>query len=421
MHITILVAGSRGAVQPLVALGLGLQQAGHQVCVATHDTFREFITEEGLDFAPVGGDPRELVKQQMEPSSRPPPIRLTRRLVRLARPSLEPFWEQFLSGAWRACQGTQAIVYNPLGMMAGYHIAEKLGVPCYMASQQPWSRTRAFPSMYAPAGLHLGGAYNWLTHYLVDRLLWGTFHRPVNRWRQETLHLPPLSTAAPYRQLNGWPLPFLYGYSPAVIPKPPDWPAWLYVTGYWFLDRNPGWQPPANLVDFLAAGPPPIYVGFGSMINHEQDTLVERAVAALTRTGQRGILLTGWGGRCNLRLPDQVFEIESIPHDWLFLRVAAVVHHGGSGTTAAGLRAGVPSLVIPFFGDQPFWGQRVADLGVGPPFIPLKRLTVKRLAAALRAMTTDTAMQTRAAALGRAIRAEDGVTRAVEIFHQHLP
>ena len=421
MQITILIVGSRGAVQPPLALGLGLQQAGHEVRLATHTAFRQFVTERGLGFAVLGGDPRQLVQQQMEPSSRPSPVRIARRLARLVRPRLEPFWHQVLADAWDACQGAEAIICNSVAMVAGYHIAEKLGVPYYTVSQQPWSRTRAFPSMYAPGGLSLGGTYNWLTHVLVERLLWGAFQRPVNRWRRETLGLSPTSAVAPYKQLNGKPIPFLYGYSPSVVPKPSDWADWVHVTGYWFLDRLPDWQPPADLVEFLAAGPPPVCIGFGSMVNERSGRLLEMAVDALAREGQRGILLTGWAESGRIGRLNRVLMARDIPHDWLFPQIAAVVHHGGSGTTAAGLRAGVPSVVIPFFGDQPFWGRCVAELGVGPSPISLKRLTVERLAGAIRAAIGDERMQARAAALSRQIRAEDGVTRAVEAFHRHLP
>ena len=141
---------------------------------------------------------------------------------------------------------------------------------------------------------------------------------------------------------------------------------------------------------------------------------------ALARVKQRGILQTGWGGLSNADLPDDVFAVDSIPHDWLFPQMAAVVHHGGSGTTAAGLRAGMPTVIIPFFADQPFWGARVFELGAGPAPIPKKRLTLERLADAIRAATSDEVIRGRASALGERIRAEDGVRQAVEVLQHYL-
>jgi sterol 3beta-glucosyltransferase len=190
------------------------------------------------------------------------------------------------------------------------------------------------------------------------------------------------------------------------------------VTGYWFLDPAEDWMPAPALVDFLAAGPPPVYVGFGSMSSRKPEETTALILGALARTGQRGIIHAGWGGMQRADLPDSVLMIDGVPFSWLFPRVAVVVHHGGAGTTSAGLRAGVPAVVVPFFGDQPYWGQRVADLGVGPAPIPRKKLTAERLAQAIQVAVTDHAMRQRAAELGTKIRAEDGVACAVAVVEQ---
>jgi sterol 3beta-glucosyltransferase len=219
---------------------------------------------------------------------------------------------------------------------------------------------------------------------------------------------------------DGRPVPVLYSYSSHVIPRPNDWQETTRATGYWFLDRPSDFSAPPALVDFLTAGKPPVCIGFGSMTGRNPEQLTEIVLAALKQTRQRGILLTGWGGLSNADLPDEVFKLESIPHDWLFPQVAAVVHHGGAGTTAAVLRAGVPSIIVPFFGDQPFWGQRVAQLGVGSKPIPKKQLTVERLVATIEMAVSNQEMRDRAATLGQNIRAEDGVKEAVKVFHQYL-
>lgn len=222
----------------------------------------------------------------------------------------------------------------------------------------------------------------------------------------------------PYQSNRTLGLPVLYGFSPSVVPKPSDWDADVHVTGYWFLDSSEGWSPPDELEGFLMSGPPPVYIGFGSMGNRKPQETADLVVRALERCNQRAVLLSGWGGMQSEDLPDSMFMIDSIPHTWLFPRMAAIVHHGGAGTTAAGLRAGVPSIVVPFFGDQPFWGQRVMELGVGPAPVPRKSLTVERLASAIEKAVSDQEMHLRAAQLGEKIRAEDGVARAVEIIQR---
>jgi UDP:flavonoid glycosyltransferase YjiC (YdhE family) len=229
------------------------------------------------------------------------------------------------------------------------------------------------------------------------------------------LNLAKAPFFGPYNSVSARQLPVLYGFSSAVIAKPPDWGPDVHVTGYWFLGLGSEWQPPAGLNEFLQAGSRPLYIGFGSLSSRNPEATAELVLAALASTGRRAVVLSGWGGLKPAELPDTVFMVDSIPHAWLFPQMAAVIHHGGAGTTAAGLRAGAPSIVIPFFGDQPFWGQRVADLGVGPAPIPRKKLTAERLATAIETALTDEAMVRRAADLGAQIQAEDGRARAAEI------
>jgi len=468
MRITILTVGSQGDVQPYIALGLGLQAAGHDVYIATQAVYHPLVGSHGLTPVAVGSDPRAVFageEGQARLESIRNPIRFISRFPRAFGPFIHTLrlrMERLLADSWRACQGTEAIICSPTAK-AGYHIAEKLGIPCFMAPLQPQSRTRAFPSLLLPAGLRLGCTFNWLTHILFEQFFWQLFRQQFNRWRQETLGLPPITYLNPYsrprklqlppklqailkqqstlkqksilkqqsimrNQQPAWNqqlllkqhLPFLYGYSPSVVSKPPDWPDWLHVTGYWFLESAPEWRPSSDLADFLAAGPPPVYIGFGSMVDQNAGMVTEMALEALHRTGHRGVLQAGWTGLGEANLPDEVIRIETSPHDWLFPQMAAVVHHGGAGTVAAGLRAGIPSIITPAMADQPFWAQRVAELGVGPQPIPYRHLSVERLAAAIRIATCNRSIQERAAALGRKIRAEDGVARAVEAFHHHI-
>jgi len=420
MRITMLALGTRGDVQPYIALGQGLQAAGHKVRLAALDIFEEFVSNQGLEFVSLGGISKEFSQRSNDEASRNT-IAFHGLLGRIR------FWrilgsslERLMADSWDCCQGAEAIIYSRLALPA-YHIAEKLGVPCYAAYMNPLSPTRAFPSPLFTSASSLGGTYNWLTHVLEEQFRWQFARQKINQWRQESLNLLPVPLTGFYRQQQKQQMPILCCYSPVVVPKPSDWSDWVHVTGYWFLDRSPDWQPTADLVNFLAAGPPPVYIGFGSMRSNNPEALTKLVLAALDQTGQRGLLFTGKGTMSNANLPANVFKIESVPHDWLFPQMAAVVHHGGAGTTSAALRAGVPSIVIPFIADQPFWGQCVADLGAGLPPILQKDLTAERLAAAIRIATSDEAMKARAVAVGEKIRAEDGVARAVEVFHRYLP
>ena len=421
MRVVILCMGSRGDVQPHVALGEGLRRAGHEVRLATHPLFKKLVTARGLEFAPLNVNPQEMLQGEAGQAwlaSGRNPLRSIRSFMVLTRPMIE----RALSDCWDASQGAEAIIFSILAF-PGYHIAEKLKIPCFASGLQPFTRTHAFPalSLRSPGLMR----YNWLTHLMGEQVVWQPFRRISNQWRREFLKLPPLPFTGPYMRFLRQQLPYLYGYSDAVVPKPFDWPEWLHVTGYWFLNRPEGWEPPAELERFLEAGPPPVYVGFGSMINDDPAAKTDLVVKALDIAGQRGVLLTGWGGLGGRKLPSTVFQVDSVPHDWLFPRVAAVVHHGGAGTTAAAMRAGVPSvttpfLTTPFFGDQLFWGERVRKLGVGSRPIPIKRLTAEGLASAIHLVATDGDVRARAAALGERIRAEDGVRRAVEAFERHL-
>jgi sterol 3beta-glucosyltransferase len=419
MRITILAAGSRGDVQPYVALGMGLQKAGHEVRLVASSDFEAFIKSRGLGFFSAGVDMRRLLQAeeaQATLASERSTLRGLWQTIREWRPAIQQVHESM----WQASQETQAIVFSTLGMGA-YHVAERLGVPCFWALTFPmFGRTRTQPNPLLPA-LPLGGGYNLLTHVFVERFWQQLAGRASNSWRQAQLDLPPIPLHKwPYTQLHGRSVPLLYGYSPTVAARPPDWSDHAHVTGYWFLDHSPDWQPSEHLAAFLDSGPPPVYVGFGSMNTRDPQGTSRIVLDALKRSGQRGVIATGWGGLSESDLPDEVFVVESVPHDWLFPRMAAVVHHGGAGTTGAGLRAGVPSIVVPFAGDQPFWARRVKALGVGPDPIARSHLTSDGLADAIGIAVTSEPIRRRAARLGHAIRAEDGIGNAVRVFSRNV-
>jgi sterol 3beta-glucosyltransferase len=249
------------------------------------------------------------------------------------------------------------------------------------------------------------------------QVIWQWYRPFINAFRQQ-LGLDPTSVSRFYRAL--YETPMLSAYSPRLIPHPDDWPANLQLTGYFFLDSQPDWQPSPALQHFLDAGDPPIYIGFGSMGGTNPESLADILLAALEKSGQRGLVLSGWGGLRLERVPESVFIADTVPHRWLFPRMAAVVHHGGAGTTAEGLRAGVPNVIVPFILDQPFWGERVHAMGLGPKPIHHKKLTADRLAKAIQTAISDSQMRQRAQAIGEAIRDENGVVNAVRIVEQYL-
>jgi UDP:flavonoid glycosyltransferase YjiC (YdhE family) len=278
-----------------------------------------------------------------------------------------------------------------------------------------FSPTRAFPNPVLPFA-NLGGSFNRLSYESFLRLMTAPYHRTINRWRKETLGLPPRRFLAGELELRGEPVRRLVCCSPRVVPPPTDWDRSTTVTGYWFLEDTKNWQPPARLAEFIEGGPPPVYVGFGSLAGWSPKKIVGAAVTALGRSRHRGVLATG-GGHVPSGVPENVMVIGSAPHDWLFPRMAAVVHHGGAGTTAEGLRAGKPTVICPTsINDQLFWGRRVHALGAGPVPIPQRKLTAEALSRAIHAATTNNRMRERAATLGAEIRAEKGVARAVELI-----
>jgi len=414
LRITLLSLGSRGDVQPFLALAVGLQKTRrHTVRLAAPDNFESLAREYRLTFSPLGVDTQKMLGT----GGIDPGRNLMLWFWDVLR-SVKPLAVRILENTRLACQDSEFIIYSMMGVGA-YHVAEKLGVPCMMASPIPgFAPTRAYPN---PNGvfpsLPLGGGYNRLTHILsghLFQLFTGSF---INHWRKEQLHLPAIPIGKyPYFHMSGRPQPIFGSYSPIISPKPPDWGENIYVCGYWFLDPAPNWQPPARLINFLEAEAPPVYIGFGSMANHAPQKMALLVREALERSGQRGILTAGWGGLENAIPSDKILVLDSVPHAWLFPRMAALVHHGGAGTTAAGFRAGVPSVLVPYMGDQAFWARRVTELGVGSQPIPRRKLTSERLAEAITSATTDHNMQASAAALGKRIRAEDGIARAIEII-----
>lgn len=397
-------------MQPFLALGQGLRAAGHGVAVCTSASYRPAIEALGLEYAPMSDTMLDLTRAILRGGAE----------ARGAMPRMLAAMRAMLEEEWRAAQafGPDLLVYHPK-MLGSYHIAEKLGRPLAMALPLPfYTPTRAFPNPFL-AGLRLGGWGNRASFRLMG-LTGALYSGMTNRFRTATLGLPPLPRFADLLDTRtGAPVPVFYPYSRHLLPVPADFPPHVHVTGSWFLEPTVPWEPPASLAAFLQAGPPPVYVGFGSMGGSGARHRAALVLDALAQAGERGVLARGWGGLAPEAVPDAVCLLDEAPHDWLFPRMAAVVHHGGAGTTAAGLRAGRPTVICPLLADQPFWGRIVAERGLGPAPIPQHRLTAARLAAAIRVAVDDPGVRQRAAAIGAQIGAEDGVGSAVALLERY--
>jgi UDP:flavonoid glycosyltransferase YjiC (YdhE family) len=416
VRISIIAAGSRGDVQPYLALGAGLSARGHTVRLAASPRYEPLAREAGLDFFSLANsDPLRIKGTQAERASA---SRSYTSLVRsMRRATADSASERYANGL-EACKDAHLILTSPLAFMMAYSIGEKIDVPVIRAFYSPASPTREYPALIGPRLPGMPRLFRLWTHHLVSRLVLLRFRAQVDNARRHALGLGPISPD-PLRVLDERRVPVLHGYSSIVLPPPPDWGNWIHVTGYWYLRADSQWQPAPDLVRFLRAGPPPIYVGFGSMADEQPEQLANLVVQALARAGYRGVLATGWGGLSRVAAP-HVHVVDEVPHEWLFPRVSAVVHHGGAGTTGAGLRAGRPTVVVPFgMPDQRFWGRRIAEIGAGPQPIRRKHLTVERLAAAIRA-TSNPAMRERAADIGRRLKSEDGVARAADVIDAYV-
>ncbi len=409
--------GTRGDVEPFVALAGGLRAAGVEVRLATSGRFRDWVESFGVSCFPVSDASLASIESQDGKTMLEGGSGLFRRItagIRLARKSGR-INEELMRDTWGAAEifAPDFIVFHPK-LFAAPHVAERLGVPAFLAVLQPMIvPTRAFPAMGMPA-LRLP-IYNRMTYALVA-ISYGAFRKAVNRFRKETLGLPPIVKRRDVLFPPGaGTIPVLHAISPAVIPRPPDWPDNALITGYWRLDKCSEYTPPAELAAFVEGGPPPVFVGFGSMTSIDPKALGQLITGALRKAGQRGVIAKGWA-ELNIEDSDDMIAIGAIPYDWLFPRMAAVVHHGGAGTTAEGFRAGVPCVVCPFFGDQSGWAEISRKLGVGAQPVPRKRLTQDRLAASIREAVSNAGHRENAEQLAEQLRNEDGVRNAVKII-----
>lgn len=455
MNVVIQVVGSRGDVQPFVALGKVLKDRyHHRVRLATHEVFRSFVQDNGLEFFCIGGDPSELMAFMVRNPGLMPGFD-TLRTGDVGKRRKEIF--TMVRGCWRSCievgDGTgleasdknipelfggadnnapidegvrpfvaDAIIANPPSF-AHIHVAEKMGIPLHLMFTMPWSPTQAFPHPLANiTSTNTGDSItNFISYALVDMLTWQGLGDVINRFRQTDLGLEPIGLSWAPGLLSRLKVPYTYCWSPALIPKPRDWQAFINISGFFFLPLGTNYTPDPALAEFLAAGPPPVYIGFGSVVVDDPNGMTNLIFEAVKKSGQRALVSKGWGGfgSDDLQIPENVHMLGNVPHDWLFKHVSAVVHHGGAGTTAAGVAAGKPTIIVPFFGDQPFWGSMIARAGAGPEPIHHKSLTADRLASAITHALQPGCVE-KAKEMSEKIAREEGSENGARSFHKQL-
>jgi sterol 3beta-glucosyltransferase len=416
VRVLIATVGSRGDVAPFTGLGRALQAAGHQVTVATYGMFAGLVSNAGLGFRALPGDPRLLEAARWQRGGTGPlgAARLTRLIAGHMR--------EVHAGVLEATrQDVDVLLAVNLVAIGGFHIAQGLGIPSMGLVLAPVNPTREFaPSVLTARSLgHRGNlAAGQVLVALGSPMLGG----PVGDLRAE-LGLPRISRReAVFGQQDAVRWPVFHGFSPSVVPRPADWRAGIEVAGYWWPASPTAWQPPAALEEFLAAGPPPVFIGIGSMTPCDAGRLAGLAGQAGRAAGARMVIQQLQPGSPDAEpLPSGTsILLGEVPHDWLFPRMAAVIHHAGAGTTAAGLRAGVPGVGVPMLGDQPFWAARLAALGCGPPPIPYRRLTFRRLTAAIRDVANRPYYREQARAVAAKLASEDGAAPVISAL-ESLP
>lgn len=418
MKVLVISHGTRGDVQPFAALAHALAAAGHQPTLVVPKAFSFLAEPYGVDvaaihdaFSDLSADP--IVRSAYEINFRGiRGKRLALQFMRKCRATIARALDDIVSVV--ADRDADLVVHLP--NIPGQEIAERLGVPSVPACLQPgWVPTDSFPNplISVPVPRRLNRA-----SYLATRLwAWGQTGS-TRKWRRKTLGLPRRRGHTNiFRRPDGSPVTALHAFSRHVLPPFTSYPEWVHTTGFWFLPAPPTWHPPQRLVDFLDAGEPPVYIGFGSIAGSNPTRAGNVIAEGIKRAGVRALVVKGWGGiHTGQDIADDVLVLDDVPFDWLFPRVAAVVHHGGVGTIGAALASGRPQVVCPFMYEQPFAAQRMQAIGVAPSPIPQPRLTADNLAEAMLQVRADRVVATRAEEIGQLIRNEDGTATAVKIL-----
>ncbi|MEV6158227.1 glycosyltransferase [Nonomuraea sp. NPDC052129] len=413
MKVVIITGGSRGDVAPYTGLGARLKAAGHDVAIAAQESFAGLVHEAGCEFRLVPGDTRAMLgseEGQRWQGRGTGTLRAMKTNIQMGMRLLEETGKGVVSAA----QGADVLLLHRTALWHGYLAAGAMGIPAVGLELFPSVPTADF----ALPSFDVRFLGRWGNRHLPRLLMGVTSHvrtpldAPIRAFQQQ-LGLPQTGLSEVRGRTvedENWTI--LHGYSPQVVPRPVDWRPGVEVVGYWWPPAREDWRPPRELTDFLEAGPPPVFVGFGSITRHDTEKLAETISAAMRRAGTRAVVQAGWSELS--AMGDDVLAIGDTPHEWLFPRMAAVVHHAGAGTAGAGVRAGVPAVPVPMMGDAPFWSRRLAGLGVSPGYVPMNELSAERLGDLVRQAVTDPVYRQRAAELARRVGAEDGPARVIE-------
>lgn len=408
--ITILCAGSRGDFQPYLALAMELKKLGKDVRITGMREFESFIRSYGIDFYPIQADFKSLnVDENMlkQAQSADNPLKML-----LTFNKMKKYGVLIANDYYASCEGSELIIYHP-GVTLGYFAAEKLGIPSILASPFPMHKTKEQTSVIQYGRKKSKPFTNQISYFMLQSMLWLASKDSVTGFWKKKFGGKPKGFGHPYERHTNKQNPAVISCSNFVFNRPSDWNENIHQSGYWFVEEKTDYMPSKELSDFLSSGEKPVYIGFGSVFHADKkDILSKLIVDALTKSGKRGIIC-GMGKIDNL--PSTVISIESIPHSWLFERVSAVCHHGGAGTTAAGFKAGIPSIVVPFANDQFAWAHRAYDLGVGSKPIPAKTLTSDNLAAAINFALQDN-IKIKAKTLAKNIATENGALDCAKVI-----
>jgi sterol 3beta-glucosyltransferase len=410
MNITILTFGSRGDVQPFLPLSLGLMARRHKVILAAPARFKSLVEEHGITFFPLAGDPEDLSRRLNDAG-----YNFIKQMRELMSHAVD-IGAEMVRQTEEACRDADLIIHTFAHAVGAHTLAREKNIPDIHIQTFPmFTPTGDYPNISLP---NLGNRFlNRLTHIASLKITELTSSLGFERVRRRA-GLPKRKLYSPFKDSPPHlRTPILCAWSPSLLPPSSEWNSRVHVTGYYFLPENKSYSPPPELDEFLRSGSPPVCVSFGSMVNKNAEKIDAIIREALKQTNNRGIILSGWGNvKCEST--NDLLYLESAPHDWLLPKCKMIVHHGGAGTTSAGLRAGIPQLAAPFTADQPFWGWRVHAIGVAPKPIPVKKLSVEGMVRAITGAESNAVLK-HAQAAGQRVRGEDGVGNAVRLIESH--
>lgn len=415
MNITILSFGSRGDLQPFVALAHALIDEKHDVTIAGAHEYRAFIERQGLTFTSIGVTISDLIKKSINRQYGPK----KKKLPIYTKKEIQEITEEYytwLDNSYKACAGSDLIIFSGLSLSYSKHIADALKVPIIRAHLSPMVQSNYYTCPGFP-DIPLGKAYNRFTFKAMEHIIWGASGKGVNKWRKE-YNLSPITAKEYFDYMHKAQIPTICAFSPSIFPKPKDWGQHIEITGYWFHDEERIWKPRQDLLNFLDAGEKPVYIGFGSMHSGKNDSTREMILEALRQTKSRAILAGGWDDYEEVKKTKDYFVINEAPHNWLFPKMKAVVHHGGAGTTAAGLRAGTPAVIVPLIADQPFWSKKANNLGAAVKPLPFGKLNVKRLSKRLQEISASARILETTTDISKKIQEENGIQNALNFIKQ---